>query len=384
MKALYFNCMSGISGDMTVASLLDLEDNKNYLVQELKKLNLKNYNIKISKVKKINQIATRFEVITGEEHIHRHLNDIFSILDNSLLSLEVKELSKKIFYELGKAEAIVHNTSINEVHFHEVGALDSIIDIVSASIIIKKLGIKDVYCSPISEGYGKIRIQHGEVNLPVPAVRQLLHGFPMKLLKINKELTTPTGAAIIKTLCKEVINPSQFKALKQGYGAGKKDFPFPNVLQASVGTLNKDCEDELIIETNIDDMNPEIFPYLIEKLIYEGAIDAFIVPCHMKKNRIGFLLSVLCTKKEKDKLIKTIFEETTSFGLRINKLERVKLNREIRKVKTRYGIINMKIGCYKGKIVSSKPEFEDCKKLAIKHKIPLKSVYEEIKKKLDF
>lgn len=380
MKALYFDCSAGISGDMIVAALLDLGDNKKYLVNELRKLKLNNFKIYIHHVKKFNRKTVKFDVITEPEHKHRNINDIFLIINESALSNSVKTLSKKIFAELGTAEAIVHETTIEKIHFHEVGAIDSIIDIISASILLDKLGIDNVYCSRISDGYGKIKIQHGIVDIPVPAVRQLLQNFSFKIIKINKEMTTPTGAAILKTICKGFFAEIPFMAKKTGFGAGTRDLPFPNVLQISIGEMDSIIKDKLLIETNIDDMSPEMFPYIIEKLMQNGALDAFITPCYMKKMRVGFLLSVTCDAQTKDELIRIIFRETTTFGVRLSNLERIELEREIAKVKTKYGEVRIKNGYYDGKLINSKPEFEDCKKLATKYKIPLKTIYSEISK----
>jgi pyridinium-3,5-bisthiocarboxylic acid mononucleotide nickel chelatase len=376
MKALYFDCSAGISGDMTVGALLDLEKNEDYLREELKKLPLQNYQLKIYQAEKVGQMATKFDVITGHEHAHRNIKDIFSIIDDSTLGEDVKDLSKKIFMKLGEAEALVHGITIEEIHFHEVGAIDSIIDIVAASILIKKTGVEKFYCGRITDGTGKTKIAHGEVDIPVPATRQLLGDHPMKRININKEMATPTGAAILMTLC-EYSESIPFKEIISGYGAGSRDLPFPNVLKISSGDFGK-TQHKLLIETNIDDMSPEIFPHVIDQLMKKGALDATVAPCYMKKGRQGFLLSVMCTQIHKEDLIKAIFEETTTFGLRINTVERHELEREFSTVKTKYGDVRIKKGYLFGRMLSSKPEFEDCRKLALLHNIPIKRIYEEI------
>ncbi|HLD89092.1 MAG TPA: nickel pincer cofactor biosynthesis protein LarC [Candidatus Nanoarchaeia archaeon] len=389
MKALYFNCSSGISGDMIVGALLDLGADRQMLLDELKKLNLRNYKIRIKKVSRRGIRATKFNVITKPEHEHRHLSDINKIIDESGISQKAKQLSKKIFLSLAKAEAKVHNTSINEVHFHEVGAVDSIVDIVSASILMVHINPGKVFSGRITEGTGKVRFSHGIAKLPVPAVRELLRDCPMQFTRINRELVTPTGAAILKTVLNDFKSKDSFRILKRGFGAGSRDLAIPNALEVDMVNVKINVknsgnakEDKIILETNIDDMIPELYPYVIDKLIKVGAVEAFIQPVVMKKNRIGALLSVICEEKIKDKIIEAMFDETTTFGIRVNKLERVVLDREFRKVKTKYGDVGIKIGKLGSRIKSIKPEYEDCRKIAEKRKIPLKDVYREALKKL--
>jgi hypothetical protein len=379
MKTLYFNCSAGISGDMFVGALLDLTHENKFLIQELKKLNLKNYKIKITNINKKGINATKFTVITKEETEHRNLKDIYNIIDKSSLDINIKSLSKKIFLKLGEAEAEVHNTSIDQVHFHEVGAIDSIIDIVSASILLNKIKPDRIYSSRISTGRGKIKFCHGETTLPVPAVRKILEGVPLRTLNIPKELTTPTGAAIIKTITHEFTDLNLEKA-KTGFGAGTRNLDIPNVLE--VNLIESNISKKIILETNIDDMNPEFYNYIIEKIIKEGAKDAWVCPSIMKKNRTGSLLTVICDEEVKDKIIECIFDETTTFGIRISYIHRVELEREIKKVKTKYGFIDVKIGKYKGKIKTISPEYESCKKIAEEKNIPLKKVYDEVKKQI--
>ncbi len=382
MKALYFNCQSGISGDMVVGALLDLGIEKNELIEELNKLKIGGYKIKVKKIKKKGVRATRFIVKTFNQREERNLKDIYKIIDKSLLERKVKILSKKIFLNLAKAEAKVHKTTINKIHFHEVGAIDSIIDIVSGAILINRLNPKKIYASRLKVGKGKVKFCHGITTLPVPAVRELLKDVPATVLNINKELTTPTGAAIMRTIIDGFEDGIDMKAEKRGYGARKRDLKIPNVLEVILGETKMNKEKLLILETNIDDMNPEFYSYVIEKLIKEGVNEAFIQPVVMKKNRIGTLLTVICEEKLKDRIIEKIFNETTTFGIRINKLSRVALEREIKKVKTKYGPINVKIGRYKGKIKTISPEYEDCKKVAQKKGIPIKEVYDEVKIKI--
>lgn len=380
MKTLYLNCRSGIAGDMTVAALLDLGVSHTFLLRELKKLNLKNFQIKISKVSKKGVKATKFDVIFKEEKHHRFLKEILDIIDKSKLTLQAKNTAKNIFLELGKAEADAHKIPLEKVHFHEVGAIDSIIDIVATAILIDKLNIKKVYCSRITDGSGTITFSHGTTTLPVPAVRRLLKDFPMHQIKINKELVTPTGAAIIKALAE--YQELHGKILKKGYGAGTRDLHFPNVVEALLIEQPNHHDHKVLLETNIDDMNPEMYEHVIESLMKKGAADVFIQPILMKKNRIGILLKVLCSEEKKDAIIEAIFDETTTFGIRINKIDRAILDREMKDIETIYGKVPIKIGSYKGKVKSMKPEYEVLKKIADKKHIPLKKVYEAVTRKI--
>ena len=378
MADLYLNCTAGIAGDMFAGALLDSGIAPGYLLKELKKLRLANFGIKIHKVKKKGILATKFDVITKPEHHHRHLSDINAMIDASALKLSVKSLAKKIFLNLGKAEAEVHKVPLNQVHFHEVGAIDSIVDIVAAAILLDKLKPTKVYCSSIAEGHGKITFSHGITELPVPAVRILLKDAPLTIRDVNKEMITPTGAAIVKTIVDEFIDESHFSADKKGFGAGTREMDFPNVLEARLGKAN--MPKLLLLETNIDDMNPELCPYIIDQLIKSGAREAFVKPIIMKKARPGMLLSVICDPGKKDSLIEIIFRETTTFGVRVNNLHRVILDREFQKVKTPLGNITIKIGKFKNKVTAVKLEYEECRKIAEQKKMPLKEVYHKLQR----
>ncbi len=372
MKALYFNCPSGISGNMVVGALLDLGMKKEFLLKELSKLGLKNYSIKIRKEKN----GTTFIVNAGHEHEQRHLSDIYKIIDESKISFNAKELSRRIFFNLAKAEAKVHNCSIEKIHFHEVGAIDSIVDIVSGAILLDKISSEKIFCSRIRDGKGKTRCAHGVLELPVPAVRELLKDFPLEQIDINSELVTPTGAAILKTMVDDFIPIELIKPKRKGFGNGTKKLPIRNVLE--VIECDAMLDERIILETNIDDMNTEIYPYVIERLLEKGAIDAFIQPVMMKKNRIGIMLSVICERTNMHNLIDVIFEETTTFGVRINKVNRVILDREIKAVKTKHGMLKIKIGRKNNKIMTISPEYESARKLAKKGKVPLKNFYRNL------
>ena len=394
MKTLYFDCFSGISGDMLIGSLLDLGLDFKFLEKELKKLKLKDYGIKSSKVVKNGIPATKFDVLEinhnheshhghNNNHEHRNLSDINKIINNSKLDPEIKNTIKKIFYKIAAAEAKVHGTSINKIHFHEIGAIDTIIDVAGAVIGFKKLGIEKIYCSELNVGTGFVEFSHGKWPVPAPATSEILKNVPIYHNGIQAELVTPTGAAVITALAGSFGEMPPMKLKKIGYGAGTKDLEQPNVLRVFLGELDEDFrnfDDRIIVmETNIDNMNPEIFPYVIERLMENGALDAYTEPINMKKNRIGIKITALSDEKNIDKLSKIIFEETATLGIRIFPAKRKKLEREIKTIKTRYGSVRIKISKLNGKIKNITPEYGDCVRIARKFKIPLKNVYDEIK-----
>lgn len=373
----YFDCFSGISGDMTVGALIDLGLDADYLKKELKKLNLKNYAIKIKKIKKNGIASTKFDVTSKEKKEHRNLNDINKMINNSSLSKNVKELSKKIFLRLAKAESKVHGIDINKIHFHEIGAVDSIIDIVGAAIGIEKLAIEKVFASKLPFCSGFIKTAHGKLPNPAPATAELIKNVPVYHSDIEKELVTPTGAAIITALAENFTMPLM-KIKKVGYGAGTLNLKQPNVLRVFIGQQNNYDEDSTnVIETNIDDMNPEHCDYVMQRLFDNGALDVFLTNIQMKKNRPAIKLSVITPINRTDKLVGIIFDETTTFGVRIYETKRKKLIVENREIKTRYGKIKVKIGKLNGNIKTISPEYNSCRKIAEKNKIPLKKVYEE-------
>ena len=385
MKILYFDCFSGISGDMIIGSLLDLGLDFKYLGNELKKLKLKDYKISSKKVIKNGISATKFDVLESKNkhhHEEHNINEINKIINNSKLDKEIKDAIKKIFSRIAVAEAKVHNTSINKIHFHEIGAIDTIIDAAGAVIGFNKLGIKKIYCSKLNTGTGFIYFSHGKWHVPAPATAEMLKNVPIYHNNIQAELVTPTGAAIITTLSDSFGEMPSMNLEKIGYGAGTKDLRQPNVLRVFYGDSDEDFgnfDDKiLVMETNIDNMNPEIFPYVIERLMENGALDAYLTQIMMKKNRPAIKITSLCVKEDIDVLSKIIFEETTTLGIRIFRAERKILQREIKTITTRYGKIKIKISKLNGKIKNITPEYEDCVKIARKKKIPLKNIYKEI------
>lgn len=384
MSTIYFDCFSGISGDMILGSLIDLGLSVSYLKNELKKLNISGYEISVKKVKKNQIVGTDFDVVVKERQHHRMLSDVYDLIENSQLNEKIKEMSKKIFQKLAEAESKIHNTKIDNVFFHEVGAIDSIIDIVGSAIGITKLQINNICCSCLPLGVGFVTCSHGMIPLPAPATVELLKGVPVYSTNIKHELVTPTGAAIITTLATHFGEMPLMKINKVGYGAGKTELEHPNLLRVFIGELCNDYDFDITstIETNIDDMNPEIYDYLIQRLMDNGALDVFLTGIQMKKNRPAVKLSVITSVENCDKIIDIIFNETTTLGIRIYNTRRIKLFVEKRTVKTEYGDISVKIGMINDKIKTISPEYEECKQLAEKSNMPLKDIYDLVKKKL--
>jgi hypothetical protein len=383
MTLAYFDCFSGISGDMTLGALVDAGVSIDALRSELLKLNLTGYRITAEKVTRSGIAATKVNVALDEKKQPvRHLSDIRTIIESSFLSQAVKQKSIRIFERLAEAEAKVHGTTPDNVHFHEVGAVDAIVDIVGSIIGLELLGITEIISSPVNLGTGTIRSAHGTLPVPSPAASELLKGVPVYSSSIMFELTTPTGAAIISTMSSSFGPLPRMKIERIAYGAGNKDFPDqPNVLRLFLGGPMSAYEEDssIVIETNIDDMNPQTYDYLIEKLMKQGAQDVYLTPIVMKKGRPAILLSVLTDKAKSEAILDTIFRETTSIGVRINEVGRKKLSREIRDVETIYGTVRVKVSRQGDETLTVTPEYEDCRKIAEEKQIPLKQVIEEAK-----
>ena len=381
MRAAYFNCFSGISGDMVLAALVDLGWPVKELERELNKLDLLNYQIEAEKVAKQGIMSTQIKIRIKEGKKERTLKDILSILDKSKLEENIKERSQAIFIRLASVEAKIHGKSVQQVHFHELGGLDTIIDVVGAVAGMKYLGIEKVYSSSLPLGKGFLKCSHGTLPVPAPATLELLKGVPVYGSNIEAELVTPTGAAIISTLAENFGQMPPMKIDNIGYGAGQRDLPIPNLLRVSVGVLKKVYGDDVVslIQTNIDDMNPEFYEHIIDRLFYEGALDVFLTPIQMKKTRPATMLSVITDEEKTERMLELIFDETTTLGVRISKVKRRKLNRESRKVATKYGKIEVKIGKLDGIIKNISPSYKECRKIATRLNIPLKKVYQEAK-----
>lgn len=383
MKIAYFDCFSGISGDMIIGALIELGLDINFLKKELDKLNLKNYKIKSKKIIKNGITATKFDIIESQKHNHeeRNLKEIYDIIDNSKLENETKNTIKKIFLKIATAESKIHNKAIDKIHFHEIGTIDTIVDIAGAVIGLKKLSIEKIYCSKLNVGSGFVNFSHGKFPVPAPATVEILKDIQIYHNNIEAELVTPTGAAIITTLADKFGDMPTMKIEKIGYGAGTKDLEQPNVLRVFLGESDEIQNEAInVIETNIDNMNTEIYPYVIDKLMENSALDAYLTNIIMKKGRPAVKLTVLSDIKDTDKLCNIIFDETTTLGVRIFCSERKILNRKIKTIKTKYGNVRIKISRLGNEVKNVIPEYEDCVRIAKSKKVPLKKVYEEVNK----
>ncbi len=383
MKVAYFDCFSGVSGDMILGALIDAGLGLEELEEELGKLGISGYKLRTEKTVRKGISGTKFSVSIDERNVDRSLKDIVEILDCSGLDDGIKASGKKVFRELAVVEAKVHNKDIEKIRFHEVGGLDSVIDVIGSLIGIKKLGIEAVHSSKFRVGRGFIECEHGTIPVPAPATLELLKEIPVCSNDIQAELVTPTGIAILKNLSKSFGVMPEMKIEKIGYGAGSRELEIPNLLRVCVGEINAqeyEKDEAILIETNLDNMNPEFFDYTCEMLLKQGALDVFMTPVYMKKNRPGTMLSVLATPDKLDEVVSTIFAETTTLGVRIHSVERKKLVREVVPVKTRFGEMKVKVSKAGGEVKNIAPEYEDCRKIALKQGIPLKDVYEEVKK----
>jgi len=379
MRIAYLDTLAGISGDMTLGAFLSAGVQLDRLIEELRKLNLSGYELSASHIVRNGIGATKIDVVISEAPAyHRHLSNINAIIDRSSLSKTVQDSAKKIFYELALAEAAVHSSTIEKVHFHEVGAIDSIVDIVGTAICLEEMGIERVFTSPVKVGSGgTVNTQHGTMPVPTPATLEILKGYPIVLTEIPYELTTPTGAAIVKALSAGTLPFEQVRVRSIGYGAGTRELQaIPNLLRLVIGDIadDKERDEVLSIETNIDDMNPEILPYVVEKLMGAGALDAFLTPIIMKKGRPAHLLTVLAGRDTMDSMLGILFRETSTLGVRIHQMERRKLPRTQRHVQTSLGTVIVKSVTVEGR-ERLIPEFEECKRLATEKNIPLTEVY---------
>ena len=361
---------------MILGALVGAGVNPAQLLEQLRLLGVSNYDIKFDRVDRSGISAVRAHVHTAHEHAHRHLGDILKIIYESRLDGKVKDRAAHIFSRLAEAEARVHNVAVERIHFHEVGALDAIIDVVGACIGFDLLGIERFACSELHVGSGMVEMAHGRFPIPPPAVTELLQGAPVYSSNIQGELLTPTGAAIISTVCDEFGAMPKMKVEQTGYGAGSREYErFPNVLRVMVGEdeAAETSEEErlLMVETNIDDMSPQIFGYVLEKALERGALDCFLTPVQMKKNRPGVLVSILCRPSERDAMCELLLEETTTLGVRYYEVQRRSLERETISVETEFGAIDVKVARSQGRVVKMMPEYEQCRAAAIKTGAPL-------------
>lgn len=381
MKILYYDCFAGISGDMNLGALIDLGVDPEYLKTELGKLNIEGFHLNIKQDQRRGISGTKAEVVieNQENEKHRHLRHIEELINNSTLPERVKINSLKIFDLIAEAEAKVHNISKEKVHFHEVGALDSIADIVGAAICLDYLKVDKVLSSPIQLGGGTVKCAHGIMPVPAPATAEIVKNVPVKTGLVNHEATTPTGAAILVATVDEFTDKTDFLISKTAYGIGNRDSEVPNVLRVFLSEekeTEKDMttEEAIVLESNIDDMNPEHYDFILDRLFKAGASDAWLVPVVMKKSRPAVLLSVLCKENLAEKMKEIIFTHSTSIGIRESRIKKNVLRRDELIVETVYGPVRIKQSYYNGKLIRSKPEYEDCKRWAEKHRISISEV----------
>lgn len=440
MRVLYYDCFCGISGDMNLGALIDLGVDSDYLKQELAKLKIdEEFTLEINKGVKKGITGTKVDVVLthdphrheydhdddphhshehahdehshshdhdnhdhdhahhhhdGHEHSHDHHHDrdypiIKKMIESSDLSDAVKSLSLKMFYEIAVAEAKVHGKTIDDVHFHEVGAVDSIVDIVGSAICLDALKVDRVMASTVQLGGGFVMCDHGKIPVPAPATVEILKGVPVKTGLVQKETTTPTGAAILKATVHEFTDHSELMIAKTGYGLGTRDLEVPNVVRVYLGTMENGEETnyesqgkagQYIIETNIDDMNAELYAYVEEKLFENGALDVYKTPIIMKKGRPAVKLSVLIRDKNREAVLNVIFSETTSGGIREYPVTKHMMTKKYRKIMTSLGEVQIKDFYVNDKCLKSKPEYEDCARLAREHKISIREVYDVVLK----
>jgi uncharacterized protein (TIGR00299 family) protein len=381
MRIAYFDCFAGASGDMILGALIDAGLKTGLLKSELGKLNLPGFSIAAKKTLKGGIAATKFDVRTGHEHAHRNLRDITRIINKSGLSAAVKEKSKAVFRRLAEAEARVHGTSIDVVHFHEVGAVDAIVDITGAAAGLEALGIEKIFVSPLHLGRGTVKCAHGILPVPPPAVAELVKGFPAYSTDVEGELVTPTGAAILTTLASGFGPMPAMTVDGTGYGAGLRNTGVPNLLRVFIGrSAEAEGDSVQVIETNIDDMNPQFYEHVMESLFKAGAKDVTLTPVIMKKNRPGIVLSVIAASGDVEALVALIFRETTTLGVRISEIKkRMVAERGILSVRTKWGSARVKTK-RAGPRTAFSPEYDDCRRIARAKGIPISDVSDEIRR----
>ena len=382
MRIAYFDCFSGISGNMVLGALVDAGLDVERLRAELARLPVSGYELVAEPVQKRGLRGTHVSVEVSEHGVERHLHDIEEIIGGSDLPDEVKRTGLAIFRRL--AEAGVHGMPLDHVHFHEVGAVDAIVDVVGAAIGLWLMGIEQVYASPVHVGCGTVTCAHGTLPVPAPATQELLRGVPIYGRDVESELVTPTGAAILTTLAEAFGSAPPMRVEQMGYGAGTRDLPLPNLLRVSIGEVEAALEEMegyeadviTVIETNIDDMNPQFYEHVMAKLFDAGAVDVFLTPIQMKAGRPGVQLSVLVAQAHVAAATETLFAETSTIGVRMASMRRWKLGRERVVVETRYGPIGTKVARRGEEVVNAAPEYRECRRVAEELGVPLKDVYQ--------
>ncbi|MEG0592218.1 MAG: nickel pincer cofactor biosynthesis protein LarC [Coprobacillus sp.] len=409
MKALYFECHSGISGNMTLGALCELIDEPNYLLEQLNQIHIDGYRIEVSKQVKNGITGTYVDVILEHHHHHEHdhhhedhdhhhadhehnhhhkehthshhhehrnLFDVNHIIDESHIDEKAKDLAKRIFKRVAMAESKVHNEPLEQVHFHEVGAIDSIVDIIGTAILIQKINPDVIYSSVVNDGHGFIECAHGTIPVPVPATSEIFAASDVisRTIDIDTELVTPTGAAIIAELATEFGVMPAMNVKKVGWGCGTKDLKIPNILKVTLGEIKEESDEIIVMETNIDDCSGEILGYVMEKLFDDGALDVFFTPIFMKKNRPAYRLTVVFKPQDLKKMQAILFKHTTTIGMRYRQEKRTVLNRKMETIHTLYGDIDAKVVDFEGETYVY-PEYESLKKIADEKDISIKELY---------
>jgi uncharacterized protein (TIGR00299 family) protein len=384
MNVLYLDCYAGISGDMTVGALLDLGVPLVHLEAELAKLGLPagSYALSASRTERRHIPALKFDVAVHDHHTHRHYAGIDAMIAESSLADSVKERARIIFRRLAEAEAKVHGVPIEQVHFHEVGAIDSIVDIVGTAICLDYLKVEQVWAAALPLGGGFVETAHGRLPVPAPATAELLQGLAVHGHLTSGERVTPTGAAIVAALAAGTGRRPAMWLERIGSGAGGKDFPdCPNILRAFLGSpeaVQMAGDEVVVVETNIDDSTPEVLGYVMERLLEEGALDVFFTPIQMKKNRLGTQLSFLCRPEQLDNLAGLVLTETSAIGLRHYPAGRIVLERRVEERETPFGPVRFKLVFDSGRLLRAAPEYEDCRRIARELGIPCREVMERV------
>ncbi len=377
MRVLYFDCVAGASGDMILAALLAAGLDEGALAARLAHLHLPGFRLQVERVQKSGIAATHVEVLVDDDVPERHLRELVAVVEAAALPAHVIEKSIAILRRIGEVEAAIHGApDAEQVHLHELGGLDTLVDVVGAVSGVDLLGAEKVICSPIPLGRGFARSAHGRIPVPAPATLALLQGAPVMGIDVEGETVTPTGAALLTSLASGYGSIPAMTLEATGYGAGRKDWAIPNVLRVLVGEAEAQGLQESLslLETNIDDLNPETYEYVMARLFSAGALDVFLAPIQMKKNRPATLLSVLCRPTLVDALTQILFAETSTLGIRRQDVTRTCLPREIRTVETPYGPIRVKLA-HMGDRHKAAPEYEDCRRAAEAHGVPLRDVY---------
>ncbi len=379
-KTAYIDPYSGASGDMFLGAFIDLGFKMESLEEAIAGLEIPGCSLKSERIKKKGISAMKFDVVIEDlERKHNHLKDIVKMIESTKMSTGAKDLAKRIFQKIAEAEALVHGTTVDKIHFHEVGAVDSIVDILGAAMAFDFFDFDEVISAPVNTGSGTVKCDHGVLPVPAPAVAELLKEIPSYSSGAQRELTTPTGAAILTTVASSFGPMPMMNIQKIGYGAGSADLKDrANTLRILVGGQPRKEDEECLVEmeANIDDMNPECYEYVMDQLFQAGALDVFLVPIIMKKSRPAVKISVLCEEAQSKKLQQILFRETTTFGVRQQQVKRNKIQREMKTVETEYGAVEVKVGYPEGELPQVSPEYESCARVAKEKGVPLKKVFE--------